>query len=210
MQEPKRFDLKLEENLIKACKENNNKQVNDILQSWSNINVNYVHKKLGTALMTAVVNDNETIVRLLLSKKADVLQESTFNSTPLHYAASKGEMEMLHLLLEENFYVTQCQSANSKKKKIISLINTVDKDGNTLLHAAVDERKSCTALYLLQRNANMTLRNSAGKTPLTVLMHWHCPLFLQFFGGDELKTLVQAIMLYGRNLVDVEHAESYR
>jgi uncharacterized protein len=75
-------------------------------------------------LCTAINTGKEIgVVRLLLKYKADVNWKDAFNSTPLMYAAAKGDKNMFMLLLDNG-----------------ADINANDGNGNTVLTAAKESK----------------------------------------------------------------------
>ena len=74
-------------------------------------------------LITAVNTENIGMVKLLIANKADVKWKDGFKTTALMYAASKGSMEMVTLLLDNG--------AN---------INDADEKGNTVITAAKESK----------------------------------------------------------------------
>jgi len=55
-----------------------------------------------TPLMLAVIQGEVDVARQLIEKGADVNKTGW---TPLHYAASKGHLELIHMLLDEDAYI---------------------------------------------------------------------------------------------------------
>lgn len=51
-----------------------------------------------------------------------------------------------------------------------SIVNEIDDNGETPLHMACEEGYSGTAIALLDRSANVDMKNICGDTPL----HWAC------------------------------------
>jgi ankyrin repeat protein len=99
-------------------------------------------------------NEKVDIVQLLLSKGGNIqFINQKNNKTLLHYATQKGFFNIVKLLLE---------------KGAQSLINHQDEYGNTPLHIACKNGDEDIALLLLKYNANATIQNKAGKTPLNV------------------------------------------
>ena len=75
-------------------------------------------------LCTAInIGKEIAIVKLLLQYKADVNWKDAFNSTPLMYAAAKGDKNMVLLLLDNG-----------------ADINANDGKGNTVLTAAIESK----------------------------------------------------------------------
>jgi serine/threonine-protein phosphatase 6 regulatory ankyrin repeat subunit B len=92
------------------------------------------------------------IVKLLVSKGADVTQSMYDGDTPLHMACYRANTGAIKLLLDHG--------AN---------IDTVNKQGKTSLHVLIEKKdienqQKLTALkYLLAKSASTTLKNSEGR-----------------------------------------------
>lgn len=87
----------------------------------------------------------------LLENDADVNITDIRGATPLHRAASKGNLGVVKLLLE-----------NNDKLKV----NVRDVYGNTPLHLACEEDRQEEAKLLVQNGASLETKNKEEKTPL--------------------------------------------
>ncbi len=115
----------------------------------SGVDVNSVDKdKYGnTALHYAAYKNKTEIVKLLLSKGANVNAVSINKETPLHLACFYGNKEVIELLL--------AAGAN---------VNAVRIDGWTPLHVAADIENISITKLLLTAGADITIKNNEGKT----------------------------------------------
>jgi ankyrin repeat protein len=86
----------------------------------------------ASVLTTAINNRDVAIVRMLLTRHADVNRKDGFKTTPLMYAAAIGNKEMVLLLLEAG-----------------ADIHASDGTGNTVLSAA-EESKNQEVIQLIQ------------------------------------------------------------
>jgi len=103
--------------------------------------VNTTDLKGVTPLLLAVHNNNADMVKLLLSKKANVNACST-NSSPLHEAVRQHDQAILDLLLGS--------SAN---------VNLTTDFGKTPLHMAIQEEEAGLIDFLLSKKADTNLKN---------------------------------------------------
>ncbi len=95
---------------------------------------------------------SSSLPALLIEKGVDVTARDNKGRTPLHYVVSRwarGQESIVALLLR--------QGAD---------INARDKNGSTALHDAVRHGSSEQVLLLMQCGANITILDSAGRTPL--------------------------------------------
>ena len=105
-------------------------------------NVNARNKIGETALMFAALHGDLDTARVLLKRGAQVNSKGW---TPLHYAASAGQLEMVAWLLDNHAYI-DAGSAN----------------GTTPLMLAAREKRTTIARYLVEQGADPSLRNEAG------------------------------------------------
>lgn len=99
-----------------------------------------------SVLMMAALKGDLAIARELISKGADVNKPGW---APLHYAATKGHLKMMELLLEEHAFI-DAQAPN----------------GNTPLMMAAYYSTPEAVKLLIEAGADIKLRNSASKTAL--------------------------------------------
>ena len=99
-----------------------------------------------SVLMMAAFKGDLDIARALIDKDADVNKPGW---TPLHYAATKGHLKMMDLLLEHYAFI-DAQAPN----------------GNTPLMMAAFYSTPEAVKLLIQAGADVNMRNSGGKTAL--------------------------------------------
>lgn len=90
-----------------------------------------------------------TMVVEYLSKKADVGAAAMDDMGAIHFAAQKGHLEVVRIL------VTSGVSVKSTNRK-----------GMTALHYAAQGSHKELAKYLIKKGANVNAKNKAGKTPV--------------------------------------------
>ncbi|OHF02036.1 hypothetical protein CORC01_02615 [Colletotrichum orchidophilum] len=125
-----------------------------------------------TALHRAVCSGNESMVRLLLERGADVAKQDGNGSTALHLAAESGSGELLQLLLEKSadpnatdylgrtalFAAVLGENETTTELLLKSLtidVNAKDSMGNVALHMAVECGSEPLALLLLAHGADI-------------------------------------------------------
>ena len=105
-----------------------------------------------TALHTAIENNNERIIDLLLRQNGiNVNIQDNQRNTPIHLAILNGSEEILQKLL---------------KKK--GNVNIQGSDGYSPLHIAISESKPNLVKTLLNNGANQDLKTDLGKTALSL------------------------------------------
>ena len=97
-----------------------------------------------TALMFASLHGELDIVKRLLARGA---QANHPGWTPLHYAASTGQLTVVQLLIEHHAY-----------------IDAASPNGTTPLMIAAREQQPALARYLVEQGADPSLANEAGLT----------------------------------------------
>lgn len=88
---------------------------------------------------------------LLLENDADINITDTRVSTPLHRAASKGNLQIVRIFLE---YIDKLK------------INQKDIYGNTPLHLSCEEDRQDVAILLVENGADVEIKNRGNQTPL--------------------------------------------
>jgi ankyrin repeat protein len=133
-----------------------------------------------TALHYAAYNGFDTIVRLLLDNRFDVMSRTKNGETALHLAAQEGAREICKALIENGAEVdTKAKDCSQTPlhlavqgghKEVISLllengasINEKNDVGNTSFFEAVQRGHEDIALFLLEKGANFKIKGSFRK-----------------------------------------------
>ncbi len=145
---PNTMDPKGNPMLIVAIRDQSN-QVVDILLSDKATDVNLPNKSGETPLMMAALESNYPLVqKMVLSSKANV---NPTGWTPLHYAASAGNLEITLFLLSQGAMIN-ARSPNNTTPLMMSVFN-----GNEIVIKA-----------LLDQGADLKMRNDQGYTAIDV------------------------------------------
>lgn len=104
-----------------------------------------------TPLFSAVMNVNETLIKLLLDRHADIECKDDTGHTPLSWAAMSGHDTIVKLLLDRNAYIESNHTIY----------------GQTPLSWAAMESHEAVVELLLDRNAHIDSKDSMGRTPLS-------------------------------------------
>jgi len=117
-------------------------KVLDVLVEWKTTNLNVLSADGENLLMLAAINNQIALADKLISKGADVNKPGW---TALHYAASKGLIDMMRLLLDQQAYL-DAESPN----------------GTTPLMMASGYGSPMAVKLLLEEGADPRIRNKLG------------------------------------------------
>lgn len=121
-------------------------RVAEVLVSWPQTNVNFLNVQDESPLMAAALGGHEALAEKLIKRDADVNKTGW---TPLHYAATKGHLGVIRLLLENSAYI-DAESPN----------------GTTPLMMAAMYGSPDAVKLLLEEGADPLLKNQQGLTAL--------------------------------------------
>ena len=127
--------------LMLAMQKSSNK-VAEVLLNWKGTNLSISNPQSETPLMLAAITNQLVWAKKLIDKGADVNQKGW---TPLHYAATKGHIEMMRLLMEHHAYL-DAESPN----------------GTTPLMMAAHYGTPMATKLLLEEGADPRLKNQLG------------------------------------------------
>ncbi|CAM3634596.1 ankyrin repeat domain-containing protein [Polaromonas hydrogenivorans] len=138
-------DAKSQTGLYLALREPSPKAA-QVLIEWNKTDVNKLNAQGESALMLAALKGQLEWADKLIKKGADVNKTGW---TPLHYAASSGQVAIISLLLESSAYI-DAESPN----------------GSTPLMMAAMYGSAASVKLLLQEGADPKLKNQQGLTAL--------------------------------------------
>jgi ankyrin repeat protein len=140
-------------------------KVAQVLIEWPKTDVNKINAKGENALMLAALKGQLELAEKLVKKGADINKTGW---TPLHYAASSSQLEIISLLLERNAYI-DAESPN----------------GTTPLMMAAMYGSSAAVKLLLQEGADVKIKNQQGLTALEFAQRGNRP--------DAIQAIAKAI-----------------
>ena len=126
-----------------------------LLLAAPNIEVNKTNIDGATPLLVAVSKGHAPIVQALLDKNADVTLVDKEGGTLLHWAAYKGNLNVVQILLA---------APNIE-------VHKTNIDGATPLHTAAQNGHTSVVQALLEKNAEIDKCNAYGSTALIVAAH---------------------------------------
>ena len=118
------------------------RKVAEVLMEWKATNLSIHNPKMETPLMLAAITNQLDLAKKLIDRGADVNQKGW---TPLHYAATKGNIEIMRLLIENHAYL-DAESPN----------------GTTPLMMAAHYGTPMATKLLLEEGADPRIRNQLG------------------------------------------------
>lgn len=153
-----------------------------------NVNVNAKNNLEKTPLHYAAEhNASDEVLESLIKHGADINAKDISGKTALHYACKTGSKDVANLIMKNGDQITDLNKGEvTDKDKKFTDLNIQDKDGNTALHLALNNKKYDIAKKLInytpsitvkERNienkhlfdqfkADLTLQNKEGNTPL--------------------------------------------
>jgi ankyrin repeat protein len=143
--DPNTLDPEARHGLIMAIAEPSLK-VAQVLIETKGTDLNFLNSAGESALMYAALKGHGALVKLLISKDADVNKAGW---TPLHYAATHGEVEIIRLLLDQHAFV-----------------NAESPNGTTPLMMAAQYGSPSAVKLLLDEGAEPLLKNEQGLNAL--------------------------------------------
>ncbi|TKZ36171.1 ankyrin repeat domain-containing protein [Brachyspira catarrhinii] len=134
-----------------AISENNMDLLQILIENGANINNTDGDSWAGTPLMTASRLGLDNVVRILLSRNADINATDINGNTALHTAALNSQLSVIKLLLDKN-----------------PSLDIQNKVGNTALHLAVISGNIDIVGELVLKGANTKIRNNDRKYPIDI------------------------------------------
>lgn len=125
------------------------------------------------ALINAAKDENTALVRSLLQQGADVNERDYTGNSALNYAASRGYLEIVRVLCENNANV---DSRNNKGET--PLIGVVSAFGA--------QRETVTRL-LLSKGANMDIKNNEGQTAMDIAIKSGRTTLIEIMKAEGVK-----------------------
>jgi len=118
------------------------RKVVEVLMDWKTTNLSIHNPQMETPLMLAAITNQLDWSKKLIERGADVNQKGW---TPLHYAATKGNIEIMRLLIENHAYL-DAESPN----------------GTTPLMMAAHYGTPMATKLLLEEGADPRIQNQLG------------------------------------------------
>ena len=150
--------------LMLAMQKSSNK-VAEVLLNWKTTNLSISNPQSETPLMLAAITNQLVWAKKLIDKGADVNRKGW---TPLHYAATKGHIEMMRLLMEHHAYL-DAESPN----------------GTTPLMMAAHYGTPMATKLMLEEGADPRLKNQLGINALEFARKANKPESAQYIEAFE-------------------------
>jgi ankyrin repeat protein len=151
-------ELSPESQLFNAINSYDSETINDVINQFTNIDVNIQGKFRNTALHVAVINNDANLVKSLLKKRADISLVNDKGETVLHIAAYYGLIEIVSILME---YVKESKSLGGYSEH---LLNKYNGWGKTPLMEAVEKNNvEIVKILLSSHYININLQREISK-----------------------------------------------
>ncbi len=167
--DPNTLDPQVQHGLILAIREPSPKVIKALLAA-PNLDLNALNAKGESPLMLAVFNGDLDLASQMIKKGADVNKTGW---TPLHYAATKGHLALISLLIENHAYI-DAESPNGSTPLMMASMYGTAEAVKLLLDEGADpllkNQQGLTAIQFAQRVnrkdvADMIARSVRGKRP---------------------------------------------
>jgi ankyrin repeat protein len=145
--DPNTLDPEARHGLIMAIADASLK-VAQVLIEAKGTNVNFLNQAGESALMYAALKGHLALVKLLISKDADINKSGW---TPLHYACTNGHLEIAQFLLEKG-----------------AVVDALSPNETTPLMMAIRAGNIQLVRLLLDRGADIRIRNQQGFSAIDV------------------------------------------
>ena len=122
-----------------------------VLSQAKGVDLNFTNPQSENSLMLAAIQNQLELAQLLIDQGAEVNKAGW---TPLHYAATKGHIDMMRLLMENDAYL-DAESPN----------------GTTPLMMAAHYGTAKAVKLLLEEGADPRIKNRLGLSALDFAMH---------------------------------------
>ncbi len=167
--DPNTLDPQVQNGLILAIREPSPKVIR-VLLAAPNLDLNALNPKGESPLMLAVFNGDLDLADQMIKKGADVNKTGW---TPLHYAATKGHLPLISLLIENHAYI-DAESPNGSTPLMMASMYGSAEAVKLLLDEGADplltNQQGLTAIQFAQRVsrqdvADMIAKSVRGKRP---------------------------------------------
>ena len=145
--------------------QNSSRKAAQVLMDWKTTNLSIHNPQMETPLMLAAITNQFDWAQRLIERGADVNQKGW---TPLHYAATKGHIDIMRLLIENHAYL-DAESPN----------------GTTPLMMAAHYGTPMATKLLLEEGADPRIKNQLGINALEFARKANKPESTQYIEAFE-------------------------
>jgi len=160
---------------------------------WNGANPNILDKTKSNVLHYAIEQKQYRLIKMLLKNGANIDTLNGYQQSPLSIACrvSCNKQEIIQLLLNGHRSLDEA-SKHSLKNRVhgnppdVQLINKPDTHGRVVLHYAAGACSPDIVRYLITRNADCSIRDNDGLTPLHYAVKFNMNL--------QLETVIELVM----------------
>lgn len=194
--------------LLKAVSMGDPKLVEYLVGKGADVNVQAEDYEKNTALHLAVKNNNEKLLRLLLSKEANPGLTDKYGRTPLYYAVKDNKKALADLLVERgaryNIFdavsIEDIRTINKILDRNPNSVNDENDEGETPLYGALETGNHNIVKLLLFRGAKVNVRTK---------IHQWTPIQYELFLRSDAKNL-ELLIAWGANVNEEYGKDSFR
>lgn len=174
--------LSIDEQFLNAVNQGDLNEVERLLQDGADINYKEPHRQGMSALAVASSQGNSVMALFLVASGADVNLQNNSGETPLHFAVSANNLEIIQFLIENGADIQPqgdstplLAAARRGYFEIVQFlvrngadINRRDNNGNSALDLAYNRGHIQVISYLIDQNAVQFTDRSIDRIPLRV------------------------------------------
>lgn len=150
------------------------------IEHFNNCNNDELLKKLNLLIFEFIKYDEFNLINLFINNKnININIKNEYGQTPLHTACNRGKLNIVKKLIKFGANINAIDNDNNNvlsilsnnKYEIIKIlldnkfnIDTIDKNGNTLLLNAIDYKDDTLIKLLSNYNPNLHIRNKNNKS----------------------------------------------
>lgn len=176
------------------------KEVLKFILNQENLNINQKNVNGDTALIKAILQENEELVHMLINRGADINIQNNTGNSPLIIAVDNGYTSISQMLLQHGAAVNMqnidgdtalIKAINHGYKELVDIlianksnVNMQNDSGNSPLVIAINKGFTLIAQALVENGADIYLENKSGECALTLADQ---------FGNENIIEMIESV-----------------